>query len=176
MITDIAGSPLSPTDALDLLNGGRNLTKRHVPLPASRSAMSYSHQNATEVAPPVCPEWLEGVGTSGEFHIKPLALPEQRITSEEDFTMNRCTTCGEDFGSIAAFDAHRVGKFPQKGPSEYTGALEKWTPAKGRRCLSVTEMEAKQFVRNGRGSWSQEKPLLAARRLRSVEVSIPQAG
>jgi hypothetical protein len=32
--------------------------------------------------------------------------------------MNECTACGEDFGSVEAFDAHRVGKYPQTGPSE----------------------------------------------------------
>jgi hypothetical protein len=47
--------------------------------------------------------------------------------------MNECSACGEDFGSIVTFDIHRVGDFPQKGPFEYDGPLEDWTPEKGRR-------------------------------------------
>ena len=33
--------------------------------------------------------------------------------------MNECATCGENFGSIGAFDAHRVGNYLQKGRPEY---------------------------------------------------------
>jgi hypothetical protein len=62
--------------------------------------------------------------------------------------MNLCRTCGEDFGSISAFDAHRVGKY------EYT-----WSPDRedGRRCLGVDELEDKGFRLNRRGAWSTSK-------------------
>jgi len=66
--------------------------------------------------------------------------------------MNLCTTCGEDFGSVESFDAHRVGNYPQRGPSEYEGSIEDWTPERGRRCLTVDEMERARpwHVRMGR--------------------------
>jgi hypothetical protein len=47
-----------------------------------------------------------------------------------------CPTCSEDFGSVSAFDAHRVGKYLQRGPSEYSGSFADWQPGKGRRCLT----------------------------------------
>jgi hypothetical protein len=89
--------------------------------------------------------------------------------------MNLCTTCGEDFGSVESFDAHRVGNYPQRGPSEYEGSLEAWTPDKGRRCLTVEEMESgsfqgRQFVRNGRGRWSLEKRLNRSRKRFQIEL------
>jgi hypothetical protein len=44
--------------------------------------------------------------------------------------MKECTGCGEQFGSLRAFDAHRVGKHLQTGSSEYTGPLEEWATDK----------------------------------------------
>jgi hypothetical protein len=67
--------------------------------------------------------------------------------------VNVCPTCGEDFGSVSAFDAHRVGKYPQHGPSEYTGALADWAPEKGRRCLTVKELTERGWTRDGRERW-----------------------
>ena len=89
--------------------------------------------------------------------------------------MNLCTTCGEDFGSLEAFDAHRVGDYLQRGPSEYGGSLEDWAPVKGRRCLTVEEMESgsfrgRQFVRNGHGRWSLEKRLNRSRKRFQIEL------
>jgi hypothetical protein len=93
--------------------------------------------------------------------------------------MNLCTACGEDFGSLEAFDAHRVGSYPQRGPSEFIGSIEEWTPEKGRRCLTVEEMESgsfrgRQFVRNGRGRWSLERRLDRSRERFSVELPSPE--
>jgi len=79
--------------------------------------------------------------------------------------MNACATCGENFGSVAAFDAHRVGKYLQTGTGEYDGPVEEWTPDKGRRCLTEAEMLASGFVRNDHGSWSKERDLRNARKL-----------
>lgn len=76
--------------------------------------------------------------------------------------MNLCSGCGEDFGSVAAFDAHRIGTFA------YTleNGLKLDPPREdGRRCLDIDEFPAKGFVRNARGAWSLEKALLAARAL-----------
>src|SRR5947208_15770430 len=69
--------------------------------------------------------------------------------------LNQCTGCGKAFASLEAFDAHRVGKHPQTGPSEYAGSLEDWTPEQGRRCLTLEEMRqgsfrARRFVTDAR--------------------------
>src|SRR4249919_3618494 len=53
-----------------------------------------------------------------------------------------CRTCQSDFGGIAAFDRHRVGKhaylYSQEQPD-------------GRRCLSEQEMQAKGMYLNRQG-------------------------
>jgi hypothetical protein len=67
--------------------------------------------------------------------------------------MNVCSTCGLDFASVAAFDAHRVGKFLQTGSGEYRGPLEDWIQAKGRRCLTLDELNAGGWERDPRGRW-----------------------
>jgi len=67
--------------------------------------------------------------------------------------VNLCTGCGEDFGSVSAFDAHRVGKFRQRGPSAYTGPLADWQPEKGRRCLTPAELLEDGWTRDSRGRW-----------------------
>jgi hypothetical protein len=48
----------------------------------------------------------------------------------------RCTRCLEAFNSIAAFDEHRVGQYPNE-----------------RRCLDAATMGAKGMVRNKLGFW-----------------------
>jgi hypothetical protein len=80
--------------------------------------------------------------------------------------MNLCRSCGEDFGSITAFDAHRVGSH------EYTSTEGlRMEPSKedGRRCLSVSEMkyppENPLFTVNDRGTWSITVELEKARAL-----------
>jgi hypothetical protein len=68
--------------------------------------------------------------------------------------VNLCRACGQDFGSVSAFDAHRVGKHAYT----YDEGMGMDPPrTDGRRCLSVEEMEAAQFVRNARGRWSLSK-------------------
>ena len=54
--------------------------------------------------------------------------------------MNLCRTCGEDFGSVRAFDAHRLGRH------EYLYSDEQ---PDGRRCLSVEEMLVQGFATPG---------------------------
>jgi hypothetical protein len=76
---------------------------------------------------------------------------------------NLCTTCGEDFASVTAFDKHRVGKYPQTGPAEYTELLARrlveadaeWRlePRFGRRCLTSDEMQARDMTRDTQGRW-----------------------
>ena len=52
--------------------------------------------------------------------------------------MNQCGACGLDFGSLTAFDKHRVGRHE---PLE-------------RRCLTLEELEAGGFVQNAYGRWT----------------------
>jgi hypothetical protein len=57
--------------------------------------------------------------------------------------MNLCCACGEDFGSLSGFDAHRVGKY------EY-----RWSPEQdGRRCLDEEELLALRWHRDMHGRW-----------------------
>lgn len=75
--------------------------------------------------------------------------------------LNECSTCGLDFASLSAFDARRVGKYPQTGPTEYLNRLaqdlvpadEDWRPEFGRRCLDPSELRERGFTRDKRGRW-----------------------
>lgn len=81
-----------------------------------------------------------------------------------------CAVCKEQFGSVTAFDKHRVGVH------EYTysqGATEFDPPREdGRRCLSTREIEHSRlrdgslmFARNSYGQWSLLAGLESARKL-----------
>jgi hypothetical protein len=74
--------------------------------------------------------------------------------------VNFCTSCGQDFGSVGAFDRHRVGDFPPTGSAEYTGPIDAWTPNRGRRCLTVVELLQRSWTRDSRGRW--RRPNLGA--------------
>jgi hypothetical protein len=56
-----------------------------------------------------------------------------------------CAACGEDFGGVRAFDAHRVGSHEHSFSREHPN---------GRRCLTVEEMVERGFQRNSAGRWS----------------------
>ena len=58
--------------------------------------------------------------------------------------MNLCRRCKQDFGSVTAFDAHRVGKH------EYVYDLEH---EDGRRCLAVDELLDSGWARDQHGRW-----------------------
>lgn len=58
--------------------------------------------------------------------------------------MNRCMSCGEDFGSVSAFDAHRVGSH------EY---LFSESRADGRRCVTTEQLQERGWRRDGRNRW-----------------------
>ena len=77
--------------------------------------------------------------------------------------MNQCA-CGLDFGSVDAFDAHRVGTH------EYTfdeGVMKDPSVEDGRRCLSLDELVGSpRFGINRRGSWSLTRTLASARGLK----------
>jgi hypothetical protein len=85
------------------------------------------------------------------------------------------TGCGEEFGSVAAFDAHRVGTHEYT----YSEGLQMKPPREdGRRCLSVREIENRkltepstgsdepEFAKNLNGRWSLAAGLAAARSLK----------
>jgi hypothetical protein len=75
--------------------------------------------------------------------------------------VNQCGACGENFGGLTAFDAHRVGKHEYT----YSEGLAMTPPVEdGRRCLPPAELELEGFTTNARGSWSKENTLLGARR------------
>jgi hypothetical protein len=71
----------------------------------------------------------------------------------------QCPTCGEVFNSLSVFDRHRVGSF--EGPAS----------ACARRCLSVVEMAARGWSRNGAGYWIERR-----REGSTVRVQGPRVG
>jgi hypothetical protein len=53
----------------------------------------------------------------------------------------RCAGCGEHFNSVSVFDRHRVGDWQDSGAR--------------RRCLSVPEMQARNWSQNASGFWTE---------------------
>lgn len=69
--------------------------------------------------------------------------------------MNGCRACGQDLGSLSAFDAHR------RGTHDYTfvEGLRMDPPREdGRRCLDVDELEAAGWRRDRHGRWRTPRP------------------
>lgn len=58
---------------------------------------------------------------------------------------SECLACGEKFGGMTLFEAHRSGKFTDNGP-DY-----------GRRCLSQDEMTGKGWTQRN-GMWHGKSP------------------
>jgi hypothetical protein len=48
-----------------------------------------------------------------------------------------CDACGACFATVALFDLHRIGPFTRRG----------------RRCLSIQQLQAKGLFQNERGVW-----------------------
>lgn len=64
---------------------------------------------------------------------------------------NYCRSCRQDFSSTSLFDQHRVGKHEYT----YSDGLDMEPPQEdGRRCLEITEMEAKGWALDNRSCWS----------------------
>ena len=61
---------------------------------------------------------------------------------------NQCAGCLQGFGSMGAFEAHRVGPF---------GTGPKGT-SPDRKCLTVDEMSSLGWKRDLRGFWHTEAP------------------
>ena len=77
--------------------------------------------------------------------------------------MNLCRSCGLDFGSVSAFDRHRVGKHA----FTYAEGLELDPPREdGRRCLDEDEMLAVGMELDARGRWRLVPDLERLRKLR----------
>ena len=76
--------------------------------------------------------------------------------------MNLCRACGEDFGSVGAFEAHRVGKHAYLWSPEHED---------GRRCLDKEELTELGWHRDDHDRWRQpitEDALLRLRQLRTA--------
>ena len=63
---------------------------------------------------------------------------------------NGCSSCGEDFGSVTAFDGHRVGKH---GYTYSEGVKMEPMREDGRRCLTRSELAAKGWARDRHLRW-----------------------
>ena len=76
--------------------------------------------------------------------------------------MNLCRSCSLDFGSLWAFDAHRVGKHAYT----YLEGLDMDPPCEdGRRCLTEPEMTAAGWNRGSSGRWrTPSRVAVSARR------------
>lgn len=72
-----------------------------------------------------------------------MAKPERKIVC-------LCSSCGEDFGGVTAFDLHRVGKHDYT----YEEGLQMSPPREdGRRCLSREEMVERKLKLDAYGRW-----------------------
>jgi hypothetical protein len=66
--------------------------------------------------------------------------------------MNLCGGCREDFGSVSAFDRHRVGKHA----FTFSEGFRMDPPREdGRRCLDTGELEQAGWHRDSRSRWRQ---------------------
>jgi hypothetical protein len=64
--------------------------------------------------------------------------------------MNLCRSCGHDFASVKAFDAHRTGKHAY---THREGLLLNPSRDDGRRCLTPSEMRTAGWETNRWGRW-----------------------
>ena len=86
--------------------------------------------------------------------------PSKGMPPQYALTVNLCTACGVDFGSVAAFDKHRVGRHAYT----LTEGLAMEPPREdGRRCLDLDELRDAGFVRNALGRWTLAESLERAR-------------
>lgn len=68
--------------------------------------------------------------------------------------MNLCRSCGEKFGSVSAFDRHRVGKHA----FTFTEGLRMDPPREDwRRCLDTDELALAGWNRDSYGRWRQAR-------------------
>ena len=64
--------------------------------------------------------------------------------------MNLCRTCGSDFSSVEAFDAHRIGSYAYT----FDDGLQLEAPREdGRRCLATEELSSGGWTVDRAGRW-----------------------
>ena len=61
--------------------------------------------------------------------------------------MNGCSACRENFGSVYAFDSHRIGTH------EYLFSPDDPSRLDGRRCRAVIELKALGWNKDVQGRW-----------------------
>jgi hypothetical protein len=68
---------------------------------------------------------------------------------------NECRACGQVFGSLGAFDSHRVGKFsePVYAPTDTKHKKPIGYSNPSRRCLTIPEIQSLGMVQNDKGWW-----------------------
>lgn len=74
----------------------------------------------------------------------------------------QCRTCGDYFGSVVVFDRHRVGSYAKPGELTHN-----------RRCLTPSEMQARGWVRNGRGFWIRDAMQRGPVGIQAPRVALP---
>jgi|GEM_PF-1646855 len=74
----------------------------------------------------------------------------------------QCPTCGEYFNGVQPFDKHRTGDYAKPGQPNT------------RRCLTVAELEAAEFIRNAAGFWCDRADAKYATRPRAHEFPAPR--
>ena len=84
--------------------------------------------------------------------------------------MNLCRSCRQDFGSVSAFDRHRVGRHAYTLSEGLELGRED-----GRRCLDVDEMQATGMALDARGRWTITRDVERARTLR-ISAETPSGG
>src|SRR5262249_51158507 len=77
---------------------------------------------------------------------EPTCRATPRATRTQRRPLNRCRSCGKDFGGVTAFDRHRVGNHAYEYSHDQPD---------GRRCLTDPEMKQRGMYLNSSGRWSQ---------------------
>ena len=75
--------------------------------------------------------------------------------------MNLCRGCGLTFGTLQAFETHRVGSFGepiyQVSRTGKSRQVVGYTPST-RRCLTLVELQAVGMTQDSKGWWRLPKP------------------
>lgn len=82
--------------------------------------------------------------------------------------MNFCRECRQDFGSVSAFDAHRVGKHAYTYREGLALGRED-----GRRCLDTAELAGLGWAQDSRRRWRRPGGEDASRSFRQRRSAVP---
>jgi hypothetical protein len=72
------------------------------------------------------------------------AIHSGEITGRGGTTVNLCASCNQNFGSLTAFDRHRIGRYAHAHSEQHPD---------GRRCLNEDEMHTAGLHQDANGSW-----------------------